>query len=60
MGRKRLAMNRGWRRKKRQTFAEFDRAFELFISRLNKHALMVKVNGTTYGRVQLIHKGGKP
>ena len=53
-------MNRGWRRKKRQTFAEFDRAFELFISRLNKHALMVKVNGTTYGRVQLIHKGGKP
>lgn len=53
-------MIRGWRRKKRQTFEEFDREFDQFINRINKHAFMVKVNGTSYGRAQLIHKGGKP
>ena len=51
---------RGWRRKKRRTFEEFDREFETFINRVNKHAFMVKVNGTGYGRPQWIHKGRKP
>lgn len=53
-------MIRGWRRKNRQTFEEFDRDFDQFITRINKHALMVKVNGTGYGRAQLINNGRKP
>jgi hypothetical protein len=51
---------RGWRRKKRQTADEFADEFERWIAKVNKRALMVRVNGTSYGRPQYIHKGRKP
>jgi len=51
---------RGWRHKKRKTADEFADEFEKFISKINKHAFMVKVNGTSYGYPKLIHKGGRP
>lgn len=51
---------RGWRHKKRKNFEEFDREFDIFINRINKHAFMSMVKGTSYGRPKLIHKGKKP
>lgn len=51
---------RGWRRKKRKNFEEWDLDFEKFITKINKHAFMVNVNGTSYGYPKLIHKGGRP
>lgn len=51
---------RGWRHKKRQTFEEWNRDFTKWLKASNKRALMVKVNGVSYGRRQYIHKGKKP
>lgn len=51
---------RGWRRKRRPTVNEFIREFEAYTNKVNKYAYMRRVNGTSYGYPQLIHKGKKP